>query len=174
MRVPMRLALVAPLALCLVADYSMAAKPAFLCAADEQVVFGCQLKNKKMASLCASKVLNASTGYVQYRFGTSKSLELEYPAQRALPKGHFYISSTAYSGGGASRVRFKNGDAEYFLFDSTVRTNFKPGEPNNPQFEAGIEVQQKGKPASVRYCVNDASNSSLAYEQFEKEAFVEE
>jgi hypothetical protein len=169
----MRLDLFAPLALCLVAEISSAASPASLCTADEQVVFACQLKNKKMASLCASKVLNASAGYVQYRFGTPKSVELAYPAQRALPKGHFYISSTMYSGGGASRVRFKNGDAEYFLFDSTIRTNFKAGEPNNPAFEAGIEVKQKGRPASVRYCVNDASNSSVAYEQFEKEAFVD-
>lgn len=169
----MRLLLFVPFAMSLVANYSMAAKPAFLCTASEQVVFACQLKNGKMATLCASKVINASTGYVQYRYGTAKKLELEYPAQRALPKGHFFISSTMYSGGGASRVRFKNGEAEYFLFDSMVRTNFKAGEPNNPEIESGIEVRQQGKPASVRYCVNDAHNASVAYDQFEKEAFVD-
>ncbi len=160
-----------PLILGLVALSATAAEPRFLCKPDEQIVFACQLNNKKSVSLCASKNLSATAGYVQYRYGSAAAIELEYPKEQHLPKGTFYISRTAYSGGGASRVRFKIADIDYYLFDSTIRTNFRPGGTNDPVFDAGVVTRQTGKAAAVRRCTTDASNSALAYDRFDAEDF---
>lgn len=163
-----RIALLPLLLSCLAAT---AAESSFLCTAEEQVVFACELKNKKIVSICASKQLSATAGYVQYRYGTSKAIELEYPSKRELPRGNFFLSTAMYSGGGASSIRFEIGEYEYFVFDRAIRTNFKPGQPNDTVFEAGVATRQKGKTASIRRCTNDASNRAIAYEQLEREEF---
>jgi hypothetical protein len=164
-----------PLLLCalalLPAEGAGAAESRFLCSADEKVVFGCTLPNKKQVSVCTAPRLTVSEGYLQYRYGTPAKIELEYPAQRVPPKGLFHFGSTGFSGGGASELHFKIGEYDYFVYDSTVRTNFKAGEPNNPAFSAGVVTRLKGKRLSAQRCTNDASLGQVLYEQIEKEEF---
>ena len=147
------------------------AEPRFLCSADEQVVFGCALGNKKQVSVCASPQMTATTGYLQYRYGTPAKVELAFPAERKPPKGLFFFANTGFSGGGASELHFRIGEYDYFVYDSTVRTNFKAGEPNNPAFSAGVVTRLKGKRLSGQTCTNDASLGSAVYDQVEKEEF---
>lgn len=151
----------------------LAAETRSLCRSDEQTVFACTLTNKKHVALCASKPLTPTTGYVQYRYGTLRSIELEYPTKREPPHGKFFFSTVMYSGGGASTVRFQSGPYEYFVFDKVVRTNFTPGEPNDPAFDAGVATRQMGKSPTVRHCVDDAANSDLAYTRFDREEYDE-
>ena len=50
------------------------------CTTDERVVFSCQFKNGKTASLCASPDLDREKGILQYRFGmVGKKPELTFP-----------------------------------------------------------------------------------------------
>ncbi|KPF67920.1 hypothetical protein IP84_11765 [beta proteobacterium AAP99] len=64
-----------------------------------------------------------------------------------------------YSGGGEARIRFRNADTDYILFDATNRTGFGGG-PNNPQFTAGIATRVDGKLTSLRKC---SASTPLSY-----------
>lgn len=148
-----------------------AGEPGSLCNKDEQVIFTCST-GKKFASLCASSQFSKNSGYVQYRYGRPQKIELLYPETLKPSQRNFTLSNTGFSGGGASYIRFQNNGYEYFLYDSTVRTNFKAGEPNYPQFDAGIVVRQNSKKISTKHCKdNEASIRSPAYDQLERSDF---
>lgn len=83
-----------------------------LCEANENNVWSCQA-GKKIYSLCASKNLARATGYLQYRAGTSKSIELKYPAALTHPKGFFEFDLLAH---GAS-ITFSNGGYSYSIYE---------------------------------------------------------
>lgn len=58
-------------------------QPNTLCAKDERVIFACVLRRPaKIVSVCASKDLTRETGYLQYRFGLPRKIELEFPKDR--------------------------------------------------------------------------------------------
>jgi hypothetical protein len=141
------------------------------CKPNEQILFGCTLGKSAVASLCASQAFSATSGYVQYRYGPPGRLEFVYPASLQPPKGHFVLSQAMFSGGGASRVRFTNAQHEYILFDSMIRTNFKPGEPNNPSFSSGIVTRFGGKVTSRRLCTDDRPIGGAAHEHLDKEPY---
>lgn len=159
------------MAILLISQVTLAEEPLYLCKADEEIIFGCEIKDK-LISICASKKFSKTTGYTQYRFGTSEKIEFSYPASKKPPEGIFFLGSTGYSGGGANIVRFNNSGYEYLIFDSMIRTNFAPGEPNDPEFKAGIVTRHNGKVTSTRFCAdNAASIRSAAFEVFEREDF---
>lgn len=65
-------------------------KPRSLCASNEHVVWSCETqKERKLASVCTSKDLDKSRGYVQYRFGRPGQVELEFPKERAGSQSAF-------------------------------------------------------------------------------------
>ena len=98
-------------------------------------------------------------------------MELVYPTRLLAPKGHFVISQAMFSGGDASRVRFKNAQHEYILFDSMIRTNFKPGEPNDPRFSSGIVTRHAGKVTSRRLCSGDLPIAAAAHKHLDHEPY---
>jgi heat shock protein HslJ len=58
-------------------------RPNSLCGTDEQIIFSCRLKRPaRIVSLCASPDLQRDQGYLQYRFGLPRRIELEYPEER--------------------------------------------------------------------------------------------
>ncbi len=121
----------------------------FLCKADEQVVFGCNSKDK-IISLCASSDVSASKGYLQYRFGKLDSIELAYPEQQEPPKGNFWYSSEPYSGGYSDRVRFKNGTTQYVVFEDMI--SHGAGSPDK-DMRYGVTVLMPGKEKGItRLC----------------------
>ncbi|HET7773913.1 MAG TPA: hypothetical protein VFK82_08820 [Burkholderiaceae bacterium] len=139
------------------------ARPApSLCSADEAVVFSCEFKGRsgaRIAALCASPAQAGEPPRVQYRFGTPRRIEFRFPST-PQPLGElFWLSTTMYSGGGEARIRFRNADTDYILFDATTRTGFGGG-PNNPQFTAGIATRVDGKLTSVLKC---STSTPLAY-----------
>ncbi|HLJ26426.1 MAG TPA: hypothetical protein VKY85_06935 [Candidatus Angelobacter sp.] len=140
----------------------------FLCQKDEQVVFGCNLGNK-IVSLCAS---SGPSPRFQYRAGSSKHMELQFPSVPGPAQDNFWFSSTAFSGGGSAHIRFKIADYEYLLFDYTMRTGFGADGHNNPEFGAGVAVLRGGNVISTQSCKNDASIQSLAYDQLPKEEYT--
>lgn len=117
-------------------------------------MFSCLLEHK-VAAVCASHGVTATSGYIQYRFGIPEKLEFVYPSELKPPKGLFFYSFTLFGGGDGSRIRFKNQEHEYFLFSKTVRTNFNPDDGNNdPQDSAGIFTRLQNKFSKVRMCLD--------------------
>jgi hypothetical protein len=146
-----------------------------LCKGREAVVFNCLYK-QKIASLCASPDFSKESGQVKYRFGTTSKVELEYPRGANDSRDHFWFSSTGYSGGSESHIRFVSGRFTYLLYDKMIRTGF-PGDPgnpdgtNNPAMSGGVIVLKNGVKASRISCRNNASISSVAYQSIEREDF---
>lgn len=68
-------------------------KPASLCTQGERVVWSCETaKEKKLASLCGSKDLSKTQGYLQYRFGRVGQVEMEFPRARVNTQSAFKYS----------------------------------------------------------------------------------
>lgn len=89
-----------------------------LCQAEETILFSCMTKQNKIISLCASKELSATNGYIQYRFGNKKAVELTYPANQTVPASKaFQGRSQMFSGGGGIYLRFKNKAYDYLIYE---------------------------------------------------------
>ncbi|WP_052761709.1 hypothetical protein [Aurantiacibacter luteus] len=101
---------------------------AFDCGPSQSTVFACRLENGKRVAVCADP---AGGKGGTYRYGGS-GVELE------LDGGEY--ARVAYSGGGESQVAFANEGYRYIAFSRVVRTNFTPGEPNEPAMSDGLAV----------------------------------
>ena len=94
-----------------------------LCKAFEYVVFSVNTRSNKMASLCVSKNLSPTAGYLVYRFGTKAKIELTYPADTLNSLTQF--SFAHYNRGGGKQnaamyvnsFRFSNAGFTYSLND---------------------------------------------------------
>lgn len=84
-----------------------------LCAPTENVVWSCRAK-KKTISVCASRKISASDGYMQYRIGRPGALEMRYPETLTHPRGHFRY--TLYIQGNQS-LEFTKGGYEYAIVE---------------------------------------------------------
>jgi hypothetical protein len=122
-----------------------------LCEAPERAVFECQLKAAKLLSLCASPTFPASGSTLQYRFGSAEKIEFRYPEIATNATPHFFYSTTGYSGGGESHIRFANGTHDYILFERTVRVDAKGNKP--PRFSSGVIARKAGTLLSIRTCL---------------------
>lgn len=103
--------------LSLCSNASMAASS--LCSAEEQVIWNCSTQ-KKTLSVCASKDLSATAGYMQYRIGQPNKLEMIFPEDQKHPKGLFEYGSLPAGAElsfqkdvyGYRIVTMRNGDSE--------------------------------------------------------------
>lgn len=99
---------------------SAAAAPT-LCQPAEITVFSCGA-GKKVISVCASKDATSDRGYLQYRFGTPKHVELAVPADHSTPPSKSAIAGNLmFSGGGGAYLRFKTGEYEYVVYTAIGR-----------------------------------------------------
>lgn len=142
-----------------------------LCAPGEDVLFSCQLENKKMASVCG---LKNGTGSVvaQYRYGKVGQVpELAWPGPDSADRIQF--ASVPYSGGGEAQLQFRRGDTQYIIYSRVIRTNFAPGEPNDPAIEDGIFVRKAGKTVARHSC-SDPDVRPIDYDKSELYAATSE
>lgn len=99
-----------------------------LCSKDEVTVWSCSTK-AKVYSLCASRDLSPSSGYLQYRAGKGAKAEFAFPDPPQPPRGHFLLRLAPR---GAS-LSFKNGDYDYWIYEplagSTTIDVLKAGKP---------------------------------------------
>lgn len=85
-----------------------------LCTSTEQTVFACMV-GKKLLSICGSKELTPTVGYLQYRFGRSiDNLELEFPQEKTHPTQWFRFASP-FSGAKSSlnKLQFQHSNYRY-------------------------------------------------------------
>ena len=126
-----------------------------LCNPDEKVVFSCQIpKNKKFASLCASKDANISKGYVQYRFGKSEKIEMQFPeAKESLGKNFTYVKDKDMT---METFKFVRGDFSYEL---------SSGEDNKGRSYGSVVVNKSGKLLAAFDCDEGAPFANITPKQ---------
>ena len=90
------------------------------CAKDESTIFNCSV-GKKIASVCASKSISATSGYLQYRFGRKGSPELILPAAKTPPNADIQANTLTFAGGGGAYIRFKRGSYGYVVYTAIGR-----------------------------------------------------
>jgi hypothetical protein len=90
-----------------------------LCTKSEKIIFSCAVRpTGKIASLCASTDVTRERGYIQYRFGRSAKVELEYPASREQSQKRFRYSHYFRARVDLTEISFTSGDYNYTVFDS--------------------------------------------------------
>ncbi|WP_114520458.1 hypothetical protein [Altererythrobacter sp. ZODW24] len=136
-----------------IADKPALAKTTYgtgLCEKDEGVVFSCTMEDGKTASICA-KTYSDGTEFAQYRYGQrDKALELVWPI--TVADGALKFATVPYSGGGEGQIAFERGEYQYVAFSRMVRTNFAPGEPNNPAITDGVMILRNGQISQTKTC----------------------
>lgn len=95
-----------------------ALQPNTLCAKDERVIFGCLLRRPaKIVSVCASKDLTRETGYIQYRFGLPRKVELEFPKTRQSTQTQFKYTHYFRARFELNDINFTVDGVNYSVFD---------------------------------------------------------
>lgn len=146
-----------------------------LCLPVEKTIFSFETKSKKILSVC--KKLDAS--YLAYRFGPRKKIELLFPSNLDITsweKFNFYGMSRgggkANAGFGDYSLSFKNGNAEYTVFQQWSNENdtYNIGvtivDAYGKAFTlAGLKQTQEGSLTLLddenEYIANDASLSTI-------------
>ena len=126
----------AALLLCVFLPSPLLATPPSHCTASETVLWSCAAK-RKVYSLCASRVLTSTEGYLQYRAGPFGKPEFLFPARTIPPAGQFTVATLAQ----AVRVAFSNDGFLYEVFDPL-------------KGEASIVVSRQGRHVADVPCLN--------------------
>jgi len=114
------------------------------CAQGERTLFFCEAGRKQIA-VCGVTDAKGQP-QAQYRYGADT-------AELVLNGGRF--ANVPYSGGGEAQIEFVNDATRYIVYSRTIRTNFKAGEPNNPEFTDGVMAVRGGKVLSDRQCTGE-------------------
>jgi exopolysaccharide biosynthesis protein len=117
------------------------------CNESENVIFSCNT-GKKVVSVCASKILNAKTGYMQYRFGklgTSEALIPSKPETFRQNASAFQMTHRETGRLLAYGLNFKNGQISY-----QINLNFQSGVNS-------LDVFNKDKNIASLTCQDDGS-----------------
>lgn len=121
-----------------------------LCSDRETAVFACRV-GTKLASVCVSKDAARDRGTLQFRVGVAGSrlpLEVAAPADAMPPSRAASGESVAFSGGGGSWLRLREGDAAYVTYSGVGRWGPR-GETREKQ---GVLVERGGKIVSHLRC----------------------
>lgn len=131
------------------------ASPAFaantLCTPDETVVFSCATGatgTPRYVSVCASKDVSKTGGYMQYRFGQPSKLDIVFPDKKVPPAGQFTPGNLMFSGGGGSYLQFGRGGYRYTVFSAIGNWNPKGGKAE----VQGVAVSNNGKELANLSC----------------------
>jgi hypothetical protein len=122
-----------------------------LCANDEDALFSCPI-GSKVLSVCASRDLSASSGYVQYRFGNKDRPELIFPQARVHPAKYFAYGELSYSSGGGFYLRFNNAGSFYTVYSAEARSYSGGADTIKAWESAGVVVEGEGKVRSHLKC----------------------
>src|SRR2546421_7716478 len=125
---------------------SKAMQPNSLCATDERIIFSCPIRRPaKIVSLCASKDLTSERGYLQYRFGVSAKIELEFPQSRTGTQQKFQYTHYFRAQVDLTEISFSSNGYEYQITDDYN------GEEKPAQTTQGVSVTAPGKPKEVNF-----------------------
>jgi hypothetical protein len=149
------------------ASVSASAKSPGLCAANEKIVFSCELKNSKTVSICSSQ--DISGGYVEYRFGTKSNVELKYLADGKQRKLH--RAEVVYANNSEDTIWFR---ISQFLYSIFIPTSGAPGleVSRNNDVIARFECREGWTNATVdreaksKFIIDHGTGDSSKFEKF--------
>jgi hypothetical protein len=116
-----------------------------LCASDENIIFSCELKNKKIVSVCSSS--SPKQDHIDYRFGKKSKVELSYSANTQLPTQKFHRGEIVYANNSEDVLWFKKGNYRYTVY-SPIR-----GDP-------GLSVALNGDVITRLECNNSSGGTT--------------
>jgi hypothetical protein len=113
--------------------------PITLCGSEERVIFSCPIAGSgKLISLCASPTIDTKRGYLQYRFGKSGAVELQFPHARANTQLAFRYAHYFRAQVDRTEITFDNQNYRYVIFD-----DFE-GDAKPAVRQAGVRVSRHG------------------------------
>ena len=125
------------------------------CAETEATIFSCTIRDGRTVAVCVQRD-EQGRQYAQYRFGQrDEPPELAWPT--SFDERGMQWASVPYSGGGEAQLSFARGDVRYVIYSRVIRTNFTPGEPNDPRFEDGAYVYRGERRISSLPCAGEAA-----------------
>jgi hypothetical protein len=96
-----------------------------LCAPAETVLFSCEAKAGKWASLCASRDVGAGHGYLYYAYGAPGHPELVFPSEKRPPTD-FKRTQLAFAGStGGYAYSFENAGYRYIAYSVSGAENLE-------------------------------------------------
>jgi hypothetical protein len=106
------------------------------CIKTESVIFSCQIKDSdKIFSLCASKDISDTSGYIQYRFGRLNKVELTFPNDRLHSQKRFLYRHYFRSQVDRVEIAFVNHGEKY-----TIYSYYEGDGEGTPVEEKGVRV----------------------------------
>ena len=118
-----------------------------LCENGEQVIFSCVLKRPaKIVSLCASRDLDRERGYLQYRFGLPRRIELEFPESRQSTQERFDYQHYFRYQVDLTEINFSIEGNRYQIFDAYN------GEEKPRVIQYGVTVTPPTKESVSYHC----------------------
>jgi hypothetical protein len=126
-------------------------QPNSLCAKAERIIFSCLTKrsgvrgSSKIVSLCASRDLDKERGYLQYRYGLSGKVELEFPSSRSGTQQMFQYTHYMRYQVDLTEINFTIDGYQYQVFDDYN------GEQKPRISTGGVSVTAPGKPREVSF-----------------------
>jgi hypothetical protein len=125
------------------------------CAETEGTIFSCKIRDGRTIAVCVQRD-EQGREYAQYRFGQDDELpELAWPT--SFDESGMQWASVPYSGGGEAQLSFLRGDIRYVIYSRVIRTNFSPGEANDPVFDDGAHVYRGARRISSLPCAGEAA-----------------
>jgi hypothetical protein len=119
-----------------------------LCDSSEEIVLSCQIKKSdKILSICRSKPLTATTGYLQYRYGRRGAIEMTYPVSKTETQGAFRLQTNTHAEVFDTWFTFKSGKFVYSIYSIEDHGT----KDKRPVFRHGVNVTS-GKIASSKEC----------------------
>jgi hypothetical protein len=113
-----------------------------LCAADEVTVFACPSRGKQIA-VCASRGWTPESGWVQYRFGTAKRIEVAVPSTFVRPADGVSVAQRPIARGGFAVAAFR---ADRYIYTVYSAISGAWGE------KAGVVVDRDDVRIATRRC----------------------
>lgn len=106
-----------------------------LCEPSEIVYFSCRTQ-AKILSLCASKDLSRSKGYLQFRQGQKGSVTQTFPATKQHPENLFSNTRDYFTDGVEYALRFKADELSYAVYETITF----PTPARNARHQFGLRV----------------------------------
>lgn len=118
---------------------SVQRKNASLCDVNEKTIFSCKIQNSANSlSVCVSQNLSKDSGYIQYRFGRTGAIELEYPAEKEISRSSFLFARYTRFQVSKLTLSFSNNNVNYTIFDNY------DGESKPSVKEKGVAISGQG------------------------------
>lgn len=138
-------------------EFSNGPPASSLCSSAEQVIFSCALRKPlKIVSLCASRDLATTKGYLQYRFGVPGNVELEFPrelqsTQKVFKYEHYFRAQVDNTS-----ISFSSSGYDYSIFDEYN------GEEKPRQSQQGVRVTTPAEGHDVTFVCKERATANYS------------